>query len=165
MWSYGGFIRDFVYRGDTLQNVKSNDAGMDLDVGLPKNRSMNPSDGCDSVRPWASSVGIKFSRFGQPKGKDVKECFFITLDGKKEFPIEFVDSVGFSNKYGNNIDFDVSSFSPDLFQAGLLRIDCCYFSPDLYQAGRLRIDCCCFAPDLYQAGRLRIDCCCFVILI
>ena len=105
-WPYGGFIRDFIYRGDVLKNSYPGDAGMDLDVGLPKDGSLNGTEACASMRPWAKSVGLNFSRFGADKGTYVKEVFFKCLDGVTEFPIEFVDAYHFA-KSDNRIDFDV----------------------------------------------------------
>jgi HrpA-like RNA helicase/O-acetyl-ADP-ribose deacetylase (regulator of RNase III) len=96
---YGGFIRDFVYRGETFDD-------MDLDVGLPYDYSIGSvNDAFDFIRPLAESKGFKVNRVN-PRGGRVLEVIF----GYKQivFPVEIVDALYFKN-IDPRVDFNINN--------------------------------------------------------
>ena len=106
---YGGFLRDYVYRGDLHQDV-------DLDVALPQGQGKSVKWGAALLTGWATTLRppLQFVR-GQPKGTFVWEMFFLPPGGSPadEFPVEVVDSEAFAAKFSPRLDF-VGHLTPHL---------------------------------------------------
>ena len=78
---YGGFIRDFIYRGEVFKN-------MDLDVGIPKDGSLSPDDAKNIVESWATEAGVPL--LATEGWKRVLEATFQCLDGSTEMNVEIL---------------------------------------------------------------------------
>ena len=97
---YGGFIRDFVMRGDAH-------AEMDLDVGFDSGDILNPQQALRATETWAKEH--KMIRLVQnEKGRDVLEVTFSCMDGRTNFCVEFVNAGNFA-KRDSRVDFDVNN--------------------------------------------------------
>ena len=99
----GGYIRDYILRGDLHSEVvrdcrvHENDmpvaqrailtlACQDLDVALPLGQGQSPSDGLKTIRAWSASNQLLYTR-QNPKGPLTLEVFFSTPSGHM-FPVE-----------------------------------------------------------------------------
>jgi len=102
---YGGYLRDYVYRGDLHGSV-------DLDVSLPLNQGKSVQWGVQLLKGWATGLTppLVCTRMN-PKGPLVHEMFFLPPGGSSadEFPVEVVDSEAFASKFGPQLDFDVNN--------------------------------------------------------
>jgi hypothetical protein len=78
MWVYGGFLRDFVVRGEMP---------MDLDLGLPTGGGMDAATGMKKIAQLANGLGMVFVR-NQPGGDKVCTTFFKTVDGTNEVEVQ-----------------------------------------------------------------------------
>ena len=80
LWVYGGFLRDFVVRGE------DHDA-MDLDLGLPLGSGMDPAMAMKQVTRCAVGLGMTFLR-NRPGGRKVSTSAFKMVDGTGEVEVQ-----------------------------------------------------------------------------
>lgn len=97
---YGGFIRDFVMRGDAH-------AEMDLDIGFDSGDIMNPSQALRATQAWANGHNMKL-KVQNLKGRDVLEVTFSCMDERSNFCVEFVNAGKFAQR-DSRVDFDVNN--------------------------------------------------------
>ncbi|KAK9797437.1 hypothetical protein WJX73_004192 [Symbiochloris irregularis] len=100
LWVYGGFLRDYLVRGE-------DHGSMDLDLGLPVGMGMDPAMGMKEVAKHAVNLGMPFMR-NQPGGPKVSTAFFRTADGTAEVEVQVVDTRAFAKEDGR-VDFDVNN--------------------------------------------------------
>ena len=114
MWLYGGFIRDFLFRGDMHDT-------MDIDVGLPhdwEGEETTPQHGRAKLKKVLAErkLGMKEQRT-QYGGTYVIGVFYSTFDGKSTVEVQFVDAHHFAEN-DSKIDFDVNNFRTAKLGAG-----------------------------------------------
>ena len=99
----GGYIRDYILRGDlhseVVRDCRVHETDMpvaqrailtlacqDLDVALPLGARQAPQDGLKTIRRWSASNGLLHTR-QNPRGPLILEVFFSTPSGAM-FPVQ-----------------------------------------------------------------------------